>query len=112
MSTIARRHREQTVGNPLPKGLVIAGLVAALYGPLLTQMWLQWWQDRTTSHGFVVPLSLVSGCTSAGTSCGRFRLSQQPGLSRDAGRDRAPARGDLGAELFISRSSLPSCSAG
>ena len=40
----------------LPEGLVIAGLVAALYGPLLTQMLVQWWQDPDYSYGFVVPL--------------------------------------------------------
>ena len=40
----------------LPKGLVIAGLVAGLYGPVLIRMIVQWWQDPDYSHGFIVPL--------------------------------------------------------
>src|SRR6266404_8535192 len=57
MSTIAQAaSRAEQVEISLPKGLAIAGLVGALYGPLLTQMVVQWWQDPDYSHGFAVPL--------------------------------------------------------
>src|ERR1700687_1062595 len=38
------------------KCLTIAGLVAVLYGPVLSHLVLQWWQDPDYSHGFIVPL--------------------------------------------------------
>src|SRR3979490_1015314 len=57
MNTIAQTApRADRLQISLPNGLVIGGLVAALYGPLLTQMVVQWWQDPDYSHGFVVPL--------------------------------------------------------
>src|SRR5712664_4162627 len=57
MSTMAQAaSRADQVEISLPKGLVIAGLVAGLYGPVLTQMVVQWWQDPDYGHGFVVPL--------------------------------------------------------
>src|SRR6267143_830482 len=57
MSTIAQAaSRPEQLEISLPKGLVITGLVGALYGPVLTQMLVQWWKDPDYSHGFVVPL--------------------------------------------------------
>src|SRR5260370_10084927 len=57
MSTIAQAaSRADHVEISLPKGLVIAGLVAALYGPVLIHMVVQWWRDPDYGHGFVVPL--------------------------------------------------------
>jgi len=91
----------------LPKGLVIAGLVAALYGPLLTQMVVQWWQDPDYSHGFVVPLFVGYVVYQR-----RHELRQIPlepsnlGFPVMLGAIVLFLAGTLGAELFVSRSSL------
>src|SRR5216683_5656586 len=57
MSTMAQATaRADQAEISLPKGLVIAGLIASLYAPVLAQMVMQWWQDPDYSHGFVVPI--------------------------------------------------------
>src|ERR1700682_6635722 len=57
MSTTAQAvPRADRLEISLPKGLVISGLVAALYGPVLTQMVIQWWQDPDYGDRFVVPV--------------------------------------------------------
>src|SRR5467141_170652 len=108
MSTIAQAaSRADQLEISLPKGLVIAGLVAALYGPLLTQMVVQWWQDPDYSHGFVVPLFV--GCV---VYQRRHELRQVPlepgnlGFPVMLGAIVLFLAGTLGAELFVSRSSL------
>src|SRR5712671_5081265 len=91
MSTIAQAvSRADHLEISLPKGLVIAGLVATLYGPLMTQMVVQWWQDPDYGHGFVVPLFVGYVLYQR-----RHKLQHvQLGPSCDAGCDRALARGD------------------
>jgi exosortase len=91
----------------LPKGLVIAGLVAALYGPVLTKMVADWWQDPDYSHGFVVPL--FAGYVLYQR---RHQLRQVPfepsnlGLPVMVGAIGLLLAGSLGAELFVARFSL------
>ena len=91
----------------LPKGLVIAGLVTALYGPLLTQMVVQWWQDPDYSHGFVVPLFV--GYVLYQRRHELRQVSLEPsnfGFPLMVGAIGLLLLGTLGAELFVSRSSL------
>jgi len=108
MSTIAQAaSRADQLEISLPKALVIAGLVAALYGPLLTQMVVQWWQDPDYSHGFVVPLYVGYVLYQR-----RHKLRQVPlepsnlGFPVMLGAIVLFLAGTLGAELFVSRSSL------
>jgi exosortase len=91
----------------LPKGLLIAGLVAALYGPLLTQMVLQCWQDPDYSHGFVVPVFV--GYVLYQRRHELRQVSLEPnnfGFPLMLGAVGLLLVGTLGAELFLSRSSL------
>src|SRR6267378_139896 len=108
MSTIAQAaSRADQLEISLPKGLVIAGLVAALYGPLLSQMVVQWWQDPDYSHGFVVPL--FAGFVLYQR---RHKLRHVPLEPNNMsflvmlGAIGLLLVGSLGAELFVSRSSL------
>jgi len=108
MSTVAQAPlRADQLEISLPKGLVIAGLVAALYGPLLTQMVVQWWRDPDYSHGFVVPLFVGYVVYQR-----RHELRQVPlepsnlGFPVMLGAIVLFLAGTLGAELFVSRSSL------
>src|SRR3977135_3850115 len=108
MSTIAQAaSRADQLEISLPKGLVIAGLVTALYGPLLSQMVMQWWKDPDYSHGFVVPLFVGFVLYQR-----RHKLRQVPLEPSNLGFPVMLAAivlllaGTLGAELFVSRSSL------
>ena len=108
MSTIAQAaSRADQLEISLPKGLMIASLVAALYGPLLTQMVAQWWQDPDYGHGFVVPLFVGYVLYQR-----RHKLRQVPlepnnlGFPVMLGAIVLFLAGTLGAELFVSRSSL------
>jgi exosortase len=91
----------------LPKGLVIAGLVAALYAPVVSQMVVQWWQNPDYSHGFVVPLFVGYVLYQR-----RHKLQQvsiEPshlGFPVMLGAIGLLLVGTLGAELFVSRCSL------
>src|SRR5713101_1796979 len=108
MSTIAQAaSRADQLEISLPKGLVIAGLVAALYGPLLTQMVVQWWQDPDYSHGFAVPLFV--GYVLYQRRQKLQQVSIEPnnlGFPLMLGAIMLLLAGTLGAELFASRSSL------
>src|SRR6267378_4117032 len=108
MSTIAQAaSRADQLEISLPKGLVIAGLVGALYGPLLTQMVVQWWKDPDYGHGFVVPLFVGYVLYRR-----RDELRQVPlepsnfGFPLMLGAIGLLLVGTLGAELFVSRCSL------
>ena len=108
MSTIAQAaSRADQLEISLPTGVVIAGLVAALYGPLLTQMVVQWWQDPDYGHGFVVPLFVGYVVYQR-----RHELRQVPlepsnlGFPVMLGAIVLFLAGTLGAELFVSRSSM------
>lgn len=88
-------------------GLLLAGLVVALYGPVLKLLVLDWWQDPNYGHGFFVPL-FVGYILWQERS--RWRaVSRQPsnwGLLAMLGAIGLLMVGSLGAELFTSRFSL------
>jgi exosortase len=108
MSTIAQAPlRADQLEISLPTGLMIAGLVAALYGPVMSQMVVQWWQDPDYGHGFVVPLFVSYVLYRR-----RHELRQVPlepnnfGFPLMLGAIGLLLVGTLGAELFVSRCSL------
>src|SRR6202022_4051028 len=108
MSTMAQAAaRADHAETSVPKGLVIAGLVAALYAHLLTKMVVQWWQDPDYGHGFVVPLFVGYVLYQR-----RHELRQVPlepnnlGYPMMLGAIGLLVAGTIGADLFISRSSL------
>ena len=91
----------------LPKGLVIAGLVAALYGPVLMQMVVQWWQDPDYGHGFVVPLFAGYVLYQQRHKFRQVALSPtNVGFLLILGAIGLLLAGSLGAELFVARCSL------
>ena len=108
MSTTAQAvPRADRLEISLPKGLVIVGLVAALYGPVLTQMVIQWWQDPDYGDRFVVPVFV--GYVLSQRRHKLRQVSLQPnnfGFPLMLGAIGLLLVGTLGAELFVSRSSL------
>ena len=108
MSTIAQAvSRADHLEISLPKGLVIAGLVATLYGPLMTQMVVQWWQDPDYGHGFVVPLFVGYVLYQRRHKLQHVQLGPNNlGFPVMLGAIVLLLAGTLGAELFVSRSSL------
>ena len=108
MSTIAQTVARATQLEFSPtKGLALTGLVAALYGPVLTKMVADWWQYPDYSHGFVVPLFVGYVLYQR-----RHPLLQVPlepsnlGLPVMIGAIGLLLAGSLGAELFVARFSL------
>lgn len=108
MSTIAQTATRATrLELSLTTGLVLTGLVAGLYGPVLTQMVADWWRDPDYSHGFVVPLFVGYVLYLR-----RHQLRQVPleptnlGLLVMVGAIGLLLAGSLGAELFVARFSL------
>ena len=108
MSTMAQTAaREDRLELSLPKGLVIAGFVAGLYGPLLIQMIVQWWQDPDYSHGFVVPLFVGYVLYQQRHQLRQVALEPSNlGLPVMVGAIGLLLAGSLGAELFVARFSL------
>jgi exosortase len=98
-------------GTPLAARWAGAGLLAALlavlYAPVLPGLVADWWDDPNYSHGFLVPLfsgylvwqrrAELAGLTPHGSMLGL------PVLLAGIG---ALILGEVGAELFITRSSL------
>lgn len=108
MATIAQAApRADLLEVSLAKCLVIAGLVVGLYGPVLSRMVVQWWQDPDYSHGFVVPLFVGYVLYRR-----RHKLQQVPlepsnvGFSVILGAIGLLLVGTLGVELFVSRISV------
>jgi len=108
MSTAAQvATRDGLAESSAPKALVIAGLVGALYGPVLLRMVTQWWQDPDYSHGFVVPLFV--GYVLYLRRHELRQISIEPnkfGFLVMLAAIGLLLVGSLGAELFVSRSSL------
>src|SRR6266849_7749282 len=108
MSTLA-----QTAARPdqaeltLYQGLVITGLAAAQYVPVLRQMVVQWWQDPDYSHGFVVPLFVGYVLYQQRHKLWRVALEHRNlGVLVMIGAIGLLLAGSLGAELFVARFSL------
>lgn len=104
---------EQTVAagvSPNRAGLVLlvfVGLLGTLYWRILPNLVQQWWDDANYSHGFLVPFF--------GGYLVWTRRQRLTGLSLEGSWIGLPALvvgigmlilGDIGAELFLSRSSL------
>jgi len=94
-------------GVPLWQVMALAGIILWLYWQILVHLLGQWWHDPNFSHGFFVPV--FSGFI---VWQERNRLARQPvrpswaGLAIAAGAMCTLVVGQLGAELFLSRSSL------
>ncbi len=106
---VDRIARRQT----LPKGVFwlkaafLVGLLAFLYSDILAQLVGDWWKDPNFSHGFLVPLFSAFVVWQ-----NRKRLAALPaepswfGLAIVGGALGILIVGELGAEFFLSRSSL------
>ncbi len=89
------------------QGLLLAGVVTALYAPILARLVAQWYNDADYSHGFLVPLlsayliwrkrDELAKVPSRPSFWGMFVVLASLGVL---------FLGSLGAELFLSRSSL------
>jgi exosortase len=93
-------------------GLLVL-LLAWLYLPIISHLARQWWSDPNFSHGFFVPA--FSGFVLWQDRTRLASLSPQPswwGLPMILLGLMMLVLGDLGAELFISRTSLPILIAG
>ena len=105
----APAHQEATAGGFLPfwELGVLGLLLLGLYSSVLSQLVVQWWNDPNFSHGFFVPLfsAFVVWQQRARLS----RLTPKPswfGLVIAAFGMCVLIVGQLGAELFLARSSL------
>lgn len=86
---------------------ILAALIVWLYGSTLAHLVLQWWQDPNFSHGFFVPL--FAGFVVWEQRGKLARLTLRPswtGLPIIAFGLCVMIVGRMGAELFLSRSSL------
>ncbi len=89
------------------QGAVLLPLIAWLYARVIPHLVRDWWNDPNFSHGFLVPLFSVFLVWQD-----RQRLGELPprpswlGLAVMAGAMMVLIVGTLGAELFLSRSSL------
>ena len=92
---------------PLWQAVILSGIILWLYGPILIHLVGQWWHDPNFSHGFFVPLfSALIVWHQRGKL---VNLPLQPswmGLGIAAIAVFTLIVGQLGAELFLSRSSL------
>lgn len=91
----------------LYKGLLIAGIAALLYAPVLRQMVVSWWQDPDYGHGFMVPL--ISGYLVYQRMEKLRQVALEPtntGFLLIVGAVGLLLAGSLGAELFVARFSL------
>jgi exosortase len=108
VSTIAQTATRATqLELSLTKGLILTGLVAALFGPVLTKMVMDWWQDPDYSHGFVVPVFAAYVLYRRRHQLRQVQLEPSNlGLPVMLGAIGLLLAGSLGAELFVARFSL------
>lgn len=89
------------------QGVALLPLIAWLYAGVIPHLVSDWWNDPNFSHGFLVPVFAIFLVWQD-----RKRLSELPvrpawlGLGLMAGAMLILVVGTLGAELFLSRSSL------
>jgi exosortase len=93
--------------KPLLVGLLLAGLVLALYGPVLRLLVQDWWKDPDNGHGFLVPCFVACILWQERSRWGRISLRPNDwGLVTMLGAIGLLMVGSLGADLFVSRYSL------
>jgi exosortase len=89
------------------KTVILVGPLFWLYGPVLGWLVLQWWHDPNFSHGFFVPAFSLYVFWSKRETLRRMPLSPSwSGLPALLIGLMLLFVGNLGAELFLSRSSL------
>ncbi len=97
----------KTVRNEFLAGLALAVALAVLYAPVMKGLVIQWWDDPNYSHGFLVPL--FAGFVLWRTRDKWLKLQIEPrnsGIWVIVAALGLLAAGSLGAELFLSRTSL------
>ena len=89
------------------QGFLLVGVVLALYAPILSRLVAQWYNDADYSHGFLVPL--LSGYLIWRQRDELAKIPRRPsfwGMIVVLLSLGVLFLGSLGAELFLSRSSL------
>ena len=90
------------------KGFLLVVVLATLYAPVLTRLFSQWWNDPDYSHGFIVPL--LSAYLIWRRRDALAKVPRHPsflwGMFLVLGSLGVLFLGSLGAELFLSRTSL------
>jgi exosortase len=108
IKTEARKPESASVWSPpFLAGLLLAGMVVALYEPVLKLLVLDWLHDPNYGHGFFVPL--FAGYILWQERSHWLAVKRQPsnwGLLVMLGAIGLLLVGSLGAELFTSRLSL------
>jgi exosortase len=89
------------------QAVLVVGLIAFIYRHIGARLILQWWNDPNFSHGFFVPLfSLLVFWQNRKELSAIPRSPSWMGLPLMAGALVILTLGVLGAEMFLSRSSL------
>jgi len=105
--SIPRASIEEKPGMPWWQTAVISALLLWIYAPTLTHLIVQWWNDPNFSHGFFVPFFSAFVIWQERSRLLKVRL--QPswwGLLFLAGGLCLLMIGQMGAEIFLSRTSL------
>lgn len=92
---------------PLWQAALIFSLLLWMYFPILTRLVAQWWQDPNFSHGFFVPLFAAFVLWQERSSLSRIHPEPSwSGLAILAAGLCILILGQMGAEIFLSRTSL------
>lgn len=95
------------------QALILLGLIAWLYLPILARLSAQWWSDPNFSHGFFVPLFSLFLLWQDRTNLAQIQRKPSIwGLPLIVFSLCALVVGSLGAEVFLSRASLILLAAG
>ena len=105
--SLGARHIQRSAWKSWAQPCILAALLALLYYRIVANLTIEWWTDPNYSHGFIIPIF-----------CGwmvwkeRKRLADEPARPNWLGFTLIVAAlgilvlGVLGAELFLSRTSL------
>jgi exosortase len=105
-SELSSPHPESLRPNPL-QGAVLFLLLILIYHHILAELVKQWWEDPNFSHGFLVPLFSAFIVWHERDSYRKILLKPSWfGLVIAAGALLELVLGVLGAEVFLSRTSL------
>ena len=104
---IAQASAKERRWLPLWQAALIFGLLLWMYLPILTRLVAQWWQDPNFSHGFFVPLFAAFVVWQERSRLSRIRPEPAwSGLAILAAGLCLLILGQMGAETFLSRTSL------